>query len=83
MDKFKQDKCKYISKRVDKTLNFVNSERGWTKDQIANIIIFLGNHYRVQYFTANYISIYDLNNNFIETFYTYMDFIDWYENLTK
>lgn len=47
MDQFKKDKCKYISNIVDKTLNFANSERSWTKEQIANIVIFLNNHYRV------------------------------------
>ena len=83
MDQFKKDKYKYISNIVDKTLNFANSERSWTKEQIANIVVFLNNHYRVQYNFCNDVSIYNLDGNFVETFKTYEEFIDWYENLIK
>jgi len=82
MNKFQKDLIEKVEKRVNKILNFANSERSWTKEQIANIIIFLNDHYRIQYGIDNSIKLYNITTgNFIVKFDTYMDFIDWYNNL--
>lgn len=82
MNEFQKDRIEKIEKNVNKTLNFANSERSWTKEQIANIIIFLGDHYRIQYSIDNSIRLYNITTgNFIVKFDTYIDFIDWYNDL--